>query len=309
MKKFLYKTTLFLVICLVVLGAIDGIFSRCLQKSNYSSIEGWFDLMHGKIDSDIIVSGSSRAYVMVSPSILDSILGVSTYNLGIDGSPINRQAMKYEMFKARHNRKPKLILQNIDLFAMTYRVGYDNQQYLPYFGNRTFRESAIFSAEPFSFADKYLPLYRYRKYPGLFRYITSATKPRRLYKGFYAVGERTWDGALFNQIEKITFNIDERTVAMFEHYLEDVRADSIKMVFVYAPIYIGLTQKISNLEEMYAYFQQLADKYNTPILDYNYSYLSYDTLYFYNAMHLNEFGTKLFSDTLAKDIKRMGWVD
>lgn len=309
MKKFLYKTLIFFAIFLLSLLVMDGIFSKCLQKSNYTSIESWFDLMQGKIDSDIIVSGSSRAFVMVSPAILDSILGVSTYNLGMDGSPINRQVMKYEMFKARHNRKPKLILQNIDLFAMTYRVGYENQQYFPYFVNRTFRESAIFSAEPFSFADKYVPFYRYRKYPNLFRYITSTTKPRSLYKGYYATGDRPWDGSAYNQIDKITFDIDERTVEMFERYLEDVHADSIKMVFVYAPIYIGIAPKISNLEEMYACFQQLADKYNIPILDYNYSYLSYDTSYFYNAMHLNEFGAELFSDILAKDIKRMGWLD
>lgn len=49
---------------------------------------------------------------------------------------------------------------------------------------------------------------------------------------------------------------------------------------------------------MYKAYQDVADKYYIPILDYNYHPISLDSTNFYNATHLN----KLFSKQLAIDL-------
>lgn len=95
---------------------------------------------------------------------------------------------------------------------------------------------------------------------------------------------------------------------MFDDYLAKTKAEGIKVIFVYTPLYIGATRKIENLKEMYDKYQEYANKYDIPILDYTYMDICYDTTYFYNAMHLNKIGAEIFSDTLANDIKRLGII-
>ena len=117
---------------------------------------------------------------------------------------------------------------------------------------------------------------------------------------------RPWNGEKYMQVDSIAFTHNVTTAMMFDEYLKRVRTDSINMVFVYPPIYIGATDKMTNLDDMYSVYHQFADKYDIPILDYTYMNICYDTTYFYNAMHLNRLGAEIFSDRLANDIKRLG---
>ena len=59
---------------------------------------------------------------------------------------------------------------------------------------------------------------------------------------------------------------------------------------------------------MWKTFQQIADQYNIPILNYQYDSLSYDTNYFYNRLHLNRKGAEKFSRQLANDLKKNGYL-
>jgi hypothetical protein len=96
---------------------------------------------------------------------------------------------------------------------------------------------------------------------------------------------------------------------MFDDYLSRAKIEGIKIIFVYTPLYIGATRKIENLKEMHILYQKLADKYSIPILDYTYMGICYDTIYFYNAMHLTKTGAEIFSDSLANDIRRLGIIN
>lgn len=262
--------------------------------------------MHGSIDADIVIMGNSRALTQVNPHILDSILEVDSYNLGIDGSSINRQIRKYHLFR-EYNKKPKLIIQNIDHISMIYYVGYEREQFYPYFWNKSMRREFV-ATEPFSIWDKYMPLYRY--YHNLHKHdmvglITSTN--HRMSKG-YMEKDLLWDGAKFRKVKSTQFTNHEQTEKMFDEYLAQAKAEGIKVVFMYSPVYIGLTRKVLNPQEMHDKYQEYADKYDIPILDYTYMDICYDTTYFYNAMHVNKKGAEIFSDTLAKDIKRLGII-
>jgi len=47
------------------------------------------------------------------------------------------------------------------------------------------------------------------------------------------------------------------TLGMFEKYLEQAKDEDIKVVFVYAPQYYGLTKKITNIDEMHRTYESL----------------------------------------------------
>jgi hypothetical protein len=254
--------------------------------------------MHGNIDADIIIMGSSRAWVHIDPIMLDSILHISSYNIGMDGSTINRQIHKYNLFR-RFNRKPKVIIQNIDYSSMGHGTGFKKEQFYPYFWNMEMRKEML-EYEPVTFWEKYVPFHRYRETEK--NYFTMG--PQTLTKG-YKGQEKTWDGTNYKAVDSISFTVNDTTESMFINYLAKAKSEEIKVIFVYTPIYLGATNKMTNLDAMYAYYRNISEKYNIPILDYTYMNICNDTTYFYNALHLNKKGAEIFSDSLAHDLKKV----
>lgn len=299
MGRYLNKVLLFGLLLFSILTVADYCFSSMIRKSNWRSVESWEEIIEGNIQADIIVSGSSRAWVQVDPSIIDSVLCVNSYNLGINGSQINRQVQKYEIYRER-NKKPRIIIQNIDFCSLGYVVGYEKEQFLPFFWDNNLKKTFT-QSEPFTFCEKYLPLYRYH---GLNPAGFLRSTPRTLYKGYQGQNE-VWNGDAFMKVDSIKFKVNDTTFCLFDSFLKQTKEDSIHVVFVYAPLYYGATQKTTNREEMYHTYQNIADKYEIPILDYSEMWICYDTTYFYNATHLNKTGAEIYTDSLANDIKRL----
>ena len=95
-------------------------------------------------------------------------------------------------------------------------------------------------------------------------------------------------------------------MTIFEKYLAQCQKEGIHVVMVYAPFYIGATRKMGHgVDSMFAIYQSFADRYGCDILNYIYDSISYDTLNFYNASHMNHRGAEQFSIKLANDLKEL----
>jgi hypothetical protein len=305
MKKFLYLFLIFFVGLIGFAFIGDAVISNHLRKSTHWMLVGWNDIYSGKLHPDAVINGSSRAWAQYSPHILDSILNIDSYNLGLDGSPIYRQILKYNTYR-RLNAKPKLIIQNIDYSTMSVYSGYKREQFFPYFFDKTFQKESD-SLEKYNFREKYLPIYRYIGYPDLIQ-MGLGFKMAKIYgsdyvldKGYYGK-MLPWDGSKLKEQTEIEYAQDTTALRIFDQYLVKVKAEDIKIVFVYAPLYVEATKKIKNIDGLYLMYDSIAKKHNIPILDYTYDLLSYDTAYFYNANHLNRTGAELFSAKLAHAI-------
>ena len=308
MKRFIKKVFISSLILLVISICVDLHISHYLRYNEDRRFKAWGDIYNQQLSNDVVINGSSRGWAQYNPIVLDTILNISSYNLGIDGSAINRQILKYYVYCRRQNTLPKLIIQNIEYGTMSQTTGYEREQFSPMFVFDRESMEQFSQYENFSFFEKYLPCYRYIGYPQL---VQSAFGLNQLYygdtliKGFYG-RNRTWDGTEYNKIESIDCSHDPAALKMFDEFLNDVTEKGTKVVFVFAPIYIGATRKIVDIEGMYEMYDTLAKKYDVPIIDYNYDSMCYDTSYFYNATHLNRTGANLFSIKLAHDIDSLG---
>ena len=192
---------------------------------------------------------------------------------------------------------------------MKYTIGYEREQFFPMFVYDRELMQQYSTFENFDLFEKYLPCYRYIGYPELIQKSLGLNNPYYdeaiLNKGYYS-RVREWDGSKFNTIDSIEYAKDISCLKMFENYLHQVKEEGSNVIFVYAPIYIGATEKIVDIEGVYKMYDTIAKKYNIPILDYNYDPMCYDTTYFYNATHLNRMGANLFSVKLAHDIDSLG---
>lgn len=312
MKRFIIRLSIFLVLVFLLLTGLDIFVSKIYRNSPDRRVVVWNEITQGVLESDVVILGSSRAWVQYSPAILDSILNVSTYNLGIDGSPFNRQIERYQVY-CKYNKKPSVIIQNIDFFStLGYVTGYERVQYFPFLYNADFRRII---KEPFSWYE-YLPMGRYYGQGDLFKDmlfnqykndIRPYNNGEGLYKGYSGMNW-SWDGSALARLDSITFAPDERTKRLFLDFLAETKAEGQKVIFVYAPFYIEGLQKVTNIEESFAIFDSIANEFDVPILDYTYSPISYDTAYFYNASHLNKQGAELFSTMLANDLDSLGII-
>lgn len=309
MKKFI-KICLLMAITLYALNlCLDIYVSKTFQYNRDRKYVGWNDIVHTQLNADVIIMGSSRAWVHYSPFILDSVLQTNSYNLGIDGSCLNRQIIKYNVLKHYQKVKPQYIIVNVDYVSAVsgWTIGYEREQFFPLLLNPYIRKQ-ICQVEPFSFMELYFPIYRYTTYNGLFSVMKEASSDGMvLYKGYKGL-ERVWDGEAYNDMNSYHFNVEERTLKMFDDFLEARKEDGIQVIFCYSPIYAGLTAKVDNLQEVYDTYKTLADKYQIPILDYNYTDICADTTYFYNATHLTKLGSELFSIQLAHDLDSLGII-
>jgi hypothetical protein len=306
MRKFIIRTTYFFVIPLIIAFPLDIFISNQLINSNERIYQQWSELYHDKISSDVIVLGNSRAWVQYNPMILDSILETNSYILGLDGSPINRQIIKYNYYREHSNIPPKVVIQNIDFMTMDIRSGYEREQFFPFF---IYDRKLVYSFqtyENFNLFELYIPCYRYIGYQDeIKKAFRLYPKEISLNKGFFAYDKR-YDGSELRKMKNITAKIDNTMIVEFSKFCAEIKSDSIDMCFVYAPVYIEATNKLVNKDDMYKTYQTIANKYNIPILDYNYHSISYDSTNFYNATHLNKKGSILFSTQLAHDLDSLG---
>lgn len=305
MRGFIAKTLLVGIILFIVAWGIDAFMTKNLHHSDARMFSTYNAIYSDGLQCDAVIMGSSRGQVQYDPAVLDSMLELDCYNLSVDGRCIDAEIVMYNVYR-HHAPKPRLIIQNIDFGTLQRSNGYEREQYLPYLDKDDLFEQ-IHESEGFTWADRWLPLVRYAGYHEVikegFCLKNKLNKPS-MYKGWYGRDEE-WDGSVFDAITTIPFTVNPEAVEMFDDYLAKCNNEDVLVVMVYAPIYIGVTEKMDSVQAMFNTYQSFAEKYHFPILNYTYDSLSYDTNYFYNATHLNKKGAELFSVKLALDLKEL----
>lgn len=300
MKKFLINSVCFAAILWVFAIVADIYISDNLRQSKERKYAAWNGIYNDTTCYDMVINGSSRAWVQYDPHILDSILHLNTYNLGIDGSGINRQMTKYRKYCELHGQ-PKYLLQNIDIFTMANTIGYEREQFFPYFFYDRDLMRQTDEYEHFTFAEKYIPYYRYMG-------LDMLHLDDGLYKG-YRGQDKAWDGTMFSQMDTVQVSSDTTMLRLFDDFLTEQARLGTQVILVYSPIYHRVIDKCPDTGKMYTMYDSLAIKHHLSILNYIEMPLCYDTAYFYNATHLNRQGAEIFTTRLAQDLDSMGIAD
>ena len=310
MKKFLVKILWFTLILLLAAIVLDCVISFRLLDNKNRMYAGWNAMYNDTTNYDLIINGSSRAWTQYDPIIIDSILNINSYNLGIDGSAINRQIIKYNKY-TEHHTSPVYLIQNIDLGTMDVTYGYEREQFFPYFFYDIDLVNEINKYEKFSFTERWIPCYRYIGYKDVLLEAIFHDNTKHyfdfLVKG-YKGRDLSWDGSALNSLDSVVCSCNPNALKEFTGFLTNVVESGTKVIFVYAPVYYKVVEKMTNKDEMYQMYQDLASQFDIPILDYTDMSICYDTTYFYNGTHLNRTGAELFTTKLAHDIDSIGFL-
>lgn len=312
MKKFLRNTLVFLFLTIVFAYAYDFIITEGLKKSNYAEFNDWNKIFNGSINSDIIISGSSKAQVQILPFVIDSILNSDSYNLALNGYDFNMQKVKFDAYVSK-NKYPKVLVQVVSNQTMQKRDDlFELNQFLPYLNNKDINKATreYIGLKPY---DYFFPITRYigEYYLHYVGFVTYFNLPFNYNKDSKTKGaiahRRSWDGSFdkfkYQNPNGVSYRIDQSSKLKFDSLLQNLEEENVLVLLVYPPVYYEAQSYIRNRNEIIEYYRELASKKgNVYYLDYSNSELSNERDNFYNSQHLNETGAIKFSQILANDI-------
>jgi len=297
---------------LVLSYPIDYGISYLISQSNdcQGEFEVMNDIYNSRANCEVAIYGSSRAWVHINPAIISDSLNLSAYNFGIDGHNFWLQYLRnIELLK--HNKKPKNIILSVDIFSLQKRVDlYNPDQFLPYMLWNSNIEKFTYSYIGYNKTDYYIPLIRYAGKTQALRtsikiFITGIPKNKYRKNGYLGM-DRKWNTDFETTKAKqksYKIKLDQKSVALFEVFIQECKKMNINLFLVYTPEYIEGQSFVSNRTEVMDIFKNLSKQYNLTFFDYSNDEICLDKNLFYNAIHLNKYGAEMFTKKLASDLK------
>ena len=309
MKRFLVKYGIFLLLIATLCWVLSGLVDRGLRllschSASQTSIP---ELLSDTLQADFLIMGNSRALCSYHPMLIEAITGLRTWNIGVSGQPFGISYLRYQLYR-KHNNRPKILLLNIDNNELEMiDNGFGREEYYPYFENAVIQP--YLPLYGFSWADIHLPLYKYRGDYKLIGYGLMANigiypfVPCRHEQGYYNANT-AFDGSALKQVllsGNIKVSQEMAAIQLLDSFLTELRQDSVRVLFCYAPQYTPLYEHIE-IDSLMDIYQRIADQHGIAIMDYSNLPWCGDTCFFYNANHINRKGAELFSTQLAEDL-------
>ena len=296
---------------IVLTFVMSTIITLGLRRIKTSAFGASNQIMEGKVNAQVVITGSSRALAHYDPRTIETITGRTAFNLGRNGSQTDMQVAFLKAY-LEHNRKPELVIQNLDAFTFaTTREVYDPVEYTPYLYDPELY-AALRKINPNIWKSRYLPLYGYVVEDMKFTWILGLrgflgwSPPEDYFLGFNP-RSRKWsdDFQHFKESnpEGVRFEVEPAGIQAVEDLIRVCRQNRIQLIFVYSPEYEKMQLLAKNRVEVFNHFHDLANRYDVPLWDYSDWKYAGNQDFFQNSQHLNSSGAALFSNDLANRLE------
>ena len=301
----------FLGVIVVLTFVTNAIITSGLRRIKTSAFGASNQIMEGKVNVQVVITGSSRALAHYDPRTIEAIAGRTAFNLGRNGSQTDMQVAFLKVYLA-HNRTPEVVVHNLDAFSfVTTREVYDPVEYTPYLYDHELYD-ALRKINPNIWKSRYLPLYGYVVEDMNFSWIRGLkgflgwSPPEDYFLGFNP-RSRKWTDDFKNlkasRPDGVRFEIEPAGIQAVEELIRVCRGNGIQLIFVYSPEYIEMQSLTKNRAEVFDHFHQLADRFEVPQWDYSGWKYSGNQEFFQNSQHLNADGAAVFSMDVANRLR------
>ena len=255
---------------------------------------------------DLMFLGSSRAAHHYVPQVFEDSLGMSCYNAGSDGMCIYYH---YGILASRIQRgcPPKMVvLEVISTDAevsqgATFSLDAALDRYAPHYGE--FAEiDSLFAFNGWKEQMKLMSkAYKYNS--KLVQTIKCNYIPwpeDRGYEALTGVMEIENGGMIADILSPTSDipNIEERKLVYIQKFIDDCKANNIKLVMCYSPYYGH------NIPKSILIIEELAEKNDVDFLNYGNDMRFQNPKYFQDASHLNDLGAKEYSKAISCILKK-----
>lgn len=310
MNRFLVRISVFVLATLGLLKLIELAISdqlRASQEYYYADFERAYN---GELKSEIVVLGSSRAFVHYDPSIIEDSTSLSCYNLAIDGGC---QSMQFAIWKnlILNNELPKVVVQNVEYLSFGKRKTlFEKERYLPYLHEPYFYEP-LSLIDTNLWQDRFVPVFRYH---GQWKLIKDAIgaflgyPPRHPYD--LNKGHRYKNQAFEGQEEINDFPLDpsdfELGKRLLNELVNDCKQNGMQLILCYAPEFNSGTNAANEQVDAVVdfYIEVALENEHVVFWDMRNMDLRNDKAFFADNYHLNEHGARLFSKEFSGRLRQ-----
>lgn len=311
MKRFFLELAKIIVLTFLIAYGIQLLADFGLKNKEQTLYHDWEKIVEGKVNAEVLILGSSRGFVSYDPRIIENKLGLSTINLSINAGCFDIQQKKLQLY-LKHNKKPKYIIQNVDLpnFGKTTMLP-DEDQFIPFLNDSSIKEMILSYDSKYAYIG-YFPLLKYNQSyellkQGVLSNFTSISIPNRIsYNGFspnnypFQMDHHN----LKKMQEKIKLGIDrneyKKNVQNAIAFYNATLGKSVEIIFVWAPENKErLKKEYDPLRNPLLYELRHLKQSNHHFIDFSNDAISMKNGNYYDSFHLNAKGAHLFTSKLA----------
>jgi hypothetical protein len=306
-----FRLIFFFSVLLLLIVALNVMITAGLRRVKTSTFGALNQVMEGKVNAQIVITGSSRALAHYDPRTIMAVTGKSAFNLGRNGSQTDMQVAFLKAYLA-HNQKPEVVIHNLDAFSfVTTHEVYDPVEYTPYLYDRNLYD-ALWGINRDIWKSRDIPLYGYVVEDMNYTWIQGLKgfvgySPRQDYFLGFNPRSKQWseDFERFkaDRPDGVSWDVEPAGVKDLEDLIYLCKQNDIQLILVYSPEYIGMQKMTRNRKEIFELFQQLSEKSGVLFWDYSNWRYAGDRQYFQNSQHLNATGAAVFSKDLADQLK------
>ena len=303
-KKLLtFKHIILFLICFFIIDqSLAFLLKNIYQKTNTGP--GRFNYIK-KHKVDCLVMGSSRSTCFYS-DIISEKLGIPAMNIGLDGSALIYSRCLLDLILS-NNIKPRLILLSIDLFEIQAFAWSGNfyqniEKLAPLYGESEYIDKSLYKDKPLEFLKYQIASYKYNDliFSLLLKLFTNNEKYKHEFSPESILQLPIDEKTLKTKFSEIV-DIEKRKIELYNEMIEICKKNDIMIIFVEPPKYypeLRMTERDKKLEQI---FDNIAKKNNIHFLKITQDdYPEFrSNLLFKDVLHLNNEGSKLFSNILC----------
>lgn len=305
--KFLKYVGLCVVLCFGILWLLYFVYWTGYKRHYVNELALMNERLNGKEPFDVLFLGSSRMCHQLNPKIADSILGLRSFNAGLDGIKLTEMNVILECYLKTH-KAPKMVVMDLPPESFdSHRFPFFNQNlYYPFLDNeivfnslKGHRPVHLFRYFPFFQLTEANDEMRQRAVSGLFgkKYSNEGDH----YQGFIPPSSDTI-GFPFKQLAGKSGLITREGINYLKQTIALCSAKKISLAIIYPPAYKSLDLELN--PDFYPTAKRICDANGVRILDYRNLAIKDDHRFFRDQTHLNKTGSDVFSRRVTQDVQK-----
>jgi hypothetical protein len=306
---------LFILIFFWLALLLDTFLKQGIRLSTKGEHQVWMHISQGHINSEIIISGGSRALTGLDCRILQARTYKSCYNIALNGNALDLQLERLKLY-LKYQKKPDMIIQVVGRNSLAPSTPYNPVQFFPYLHEKELYKTLI-RLDPIFFKTKYIPLYGFARLgldssmeavKGLLGQREDMDVFDQRIRGFVPVMAQ-WndDFTTFKKLypQGLDGRITEQGRMALSELMELCQKNQIQLVVIFAPMYYEAHAYIRNLKELLAFYTHITQENGVVFWNYVDHEITQNQDLFYNSQHFNYKGAWIFSHMIADKINHL----
>jgi hypothetical protein len=270
-------------------------------------------IMDHQIDPQIIAFGASAGEVSIDPEIIQKRTGLTCFNSCINGTRfLQYQGLINEFNAYSENNKVMILSESYFSFEKISAVT-SIETYLPHLNNDNVYHSLFMIQPDLTWKCKYIPFYKYIAATHIY-YKNAAIGwnnflHHRSYSGLgYFPVDRNWEpdaDATIESMGRFVITFDPVIIDQYIKVIRNAESRNRKVVILLTPEFSEMLEKVTDINPLRAKLDSIATVTKAVFLDFTTQPICKDKTMFYNSIHLNETGSKIFSAILADSLKKI----